>query len=172
MSSHRPPGFARFAARRRSQRLFAAAGALVFVTAACGTSPSQSVASRSGQFRLDEWSIGADGPTLSAGRQTITAVNLGHHTHELVIVKAANVASLPTKADGSVDEAQLDRVKVGELADIASGASRHTVLDLAPGSYVAFCNIVGGTGMGDGMMGGMNDVHFADGMHTTFTVTA
>ncbi len=152
-------------------RLLATAGALVFVSAACGSSPSQSVTSRSGQFRLDEWSIGADRPTLSAGRQTITAVNLGHHAHELVIVKAANAESLPTKADGSVDEDRLDRVKVGELADIASGASRHTVLDLAPGSYVAFCNIVGGMGMGGGTMGGMNHVHFADGMHTTFTVT-
>ena len=162
----------RFADRRVKARLFAVAGALVIVTAACGTAPSETVASRSGQFRLDEWSIGADRPTLSAGRQTITAVNLGHHSHELVIVKAANVASLPTKADGSVDEAQLDRVKVGELADIASGSSRHKVLDLAPGSYVAFCNIVGGMGMGGGMMGGMNHVHFADGMHTTFTVTA
>ncbi len=162
----------RFADRRVKPRLCAAAGALVLLAAACGTSPSQSVASRSGQFRLDEWSIGADRPTLSAGRQTITAVNLGHHTHELVIVKAANVASLPTKADGSVDEAQLDRVKVGELADLASGASRHKVLNLAPGSYVAFCNIVGGMAMGGGTMGGMNHVHFADGMHTTFTVTA
>ena len=158
--------------RRRIQRLFVVAGALVFITAACGTSPSETVASRPGQFRLDEWSIGADRPTLSAGRQTITAVNLGRQTHELVIVKAANAGSLPTKADGSVDEAQLERVKVGELADIASGASKHKVLDLAPGAYVAFCNIVGGMGADGGMMGGMNHVHFADGMHTTFTVTA
>lgn len=153
-------------------QLAAVAGALVFVTAACGTSPSETVASRPGQFRLDEWSIGADRPTLRAGRHTITAVNLGHQTHELVIVKAADAVSLPTKADGSVDEAQLERVTVGELADLPSGASRHKVLDLAPGSYVAFCNIVGGMDMGGGMTGGMNHVHFADGMHTAFTVTA
>ena len=157
--------------RRRIQRLFVVAGASVFITAACGTSPSEAVASRPGQFRLDEWSIGADRPTLSAGRQTITAVNLGRQTHELVIVKAADAASLPTKSDGSVDEAQLERVKVGELANIASGASKHKVLDLAPGSYVAFCNIVGGMGMGGGMMGGMEHIHFAAGMHTEFTVT-
>ena len=162
----------RFADCRVEPRVLAAASALVFVTAACGTSPNQSVVSRSGQFRLDEWSIGADRPALSAGRQTITAVNLGHHRHELVIVRAPDAGSLPTKADGSVDEAQLDQVKVGELANIPSGASRHTVLNLAPGSYVAFCNIVGGMGLGGGMMDGMNHVHFADGMHTTFTVTA
>ncbi len=157
---------------RMKVQLAGVVGALVLVTAACGTSPSQSVGSRSGQFRLDEWSIGADRPTLRVGRQTITAVNTGHQTHELVIVRASTAASLPTQADGSVDEAQLERVKVGELADIPSGASRHKVLNLAPGSYVAFCNIVGGMDMGGGMMGGMNHVHFAAGMHTAFTVTA
>ena len=119
---------------------------------------------------MDEWSIRADRPDLSAGRHTITATNLGHHTHELVIVKAVDAASLPTKADGSVDEDQLDRVKVGEIADVPAGASLHKVFNLRPGSYVAFCNIVASMGMGNGMMGGMEHVHFDAGMHTEFTV--
>ncbi len=154
-------------------RVVAAAGAFMLLTAACsGSGASQTLASRPGQFRLDEWSITADQPKLTAGRRTITAVNLGHHTHELVIVKAADAASLPTKADGSVDEAQLDQVKVGEIADIPPGVSRHKVLNLRPGSYVAFCNIVASMGMGNGMMGGMEHVHFDAGMHTEFTVTA
>lgn len=133
---------------------------------------SSTVQSKPGQFRLDEWSISADESQFSAGSQTITAVNLGHHTHELVIVKATDAASLPTKADGSVDEAQLDRVKVGEIADLPPGASRHKVFNLRPGSYVAFCNIVASMGMGNGMMGGMEHVHFDAGMHTEFTVSA
>ena len=154
-------------------RLFAFASAFVLLTAACGgIGASQTLASRPGQFRLDEWSITADQPKLTAGRRTITAVNLGHQTHELVIVKATDAASLPTKADGSVDEAQLELVKVGEIADIPSGASRHKVLNVRPGSYVAFCNIVASMGMGNGMMGGMEHVHFDAGMHTEFTVTA
>ena len=154
-------------------RLFAFASAFVLLTAACGgIGASQTLASRPGQFRLDEWSITADQPKLTAGRRAITAVNLGHQTHELVIVKATDAASLPTKADGSVDEAQLERVKVGEIADISGGTSRHKVFTLRPGSYVAFCNIVGGMGMGGGMMGGMEHGHFAAGMHTVFTVTA
>ena len=154
-------------------RVLAASGAFVLLTAACGGSgASQTLASRPGQFRLDEWSITADQPKLTAGRRTITAVNLGHHTHELVIVKAADAASLPTKADGSVDEAQLERLKVGEIADISGGTSRHKVFSLRPGSYVAFCNIVGGMGMGGSMMGGMEHGHFAAGMHTGFSVTA
>ncbi len=76
------------------------------------------------------------------------------------------------RLESSVDEAQLERVKVGEIADIASGTSRHTVLNLRPGSHVAFCNIVGGMGMGNGMMGGMEHGHFAAGMHSEFTVAA
>ena len=79
---------------------------------------------------------------------------------------------MPTKSDGSVDEAQLERVKVGEIADVPSGTSRHKVFNLAPGSYVAFCNIVGGMGIGGAVMGGMQRVHFAAGMHTEFTVSA
>ena len=153
-------------------RLIAAGATLILATAACsGMEASRTVSSQPGQFRLDEWSISADQP-VKPGRRTITATNLGHLTHELVIVKAADAASLPTKSDGSVDEDQLARVKVGEIADVPAGASRQKVFDLRPGTYVAFCNIVGGMSMGNGMMGGMEHVHFDAGMHTEFTVTA
>jgi hypothetical protein len=153
------------------RRRLALLGAIVVVVAACsGMESGSTIASEPGRFRLDEWSITADQPVLRPGRQTITATNIGHHTHELVIVKAADAASLPTKSDGSVDENRLDRVKVGEIADVPAGASHHKTFDLRPGSYVAFCNIVGSMGMGNGMMGGMEHVHFAAGMHTEFTV--
>ena len=146
--------------------------AIVVVAACSGMGSNRAVPSQPGQFRLDEWSITSDQLELPAGRQTITAANLGHLTHELVIVKAADAASLPTKADGSVDEDQLARVTVGEIADVPAGTSRHKIFTLRPGSYVAFCNIVGGMGMGNGMMGGMEHVHFDAGMHTQFTVSA
>jgi hypothetical protein len=158
-------------------RALASVAVLVVVTAACGGAGStRTVQPQAGRFRLDEWSITADQATLPTGRQTITAANVGHHTHELVIVKAADAASLPIKADGSVDEAQLERVKVGEIADVPAGTSRHKAMQLTPGAYVAFCNIVGGIGMGNGPMGqmggGMQHVHFALGMHTSFTVAS
>lgn len=154
-------------------RSLALLATFVFLAAACsGMDSGRAVPSRPGQFRLDEWSITSDQSNLPAGRQTITATNLGHLTHELVIVKAADAASLPTKSDGSVDEDQLARVTVGEIADIPAGSARHKVFDLRPGAYVAFCNVVGGMGMGNGMMGGMEHVHFDAGMHTEFTVSA
>ena len=158
------------------------AAVLVIVTfalalAACGSGGSYgtSLPLKTGRFRLDEWSITADRPNLRAGSQTITATNTGHETHELVIVAASSVRSLPTKANGSVDEAQLDAVKVGEIANVAAGTSHTHVFDLAPGSYVVFCNLVDQMGHGNmmgGMGGGMAHVHFDLGMHTTFNVTA
>jgi hypothetical protein len=155
-------------------RVVATLATLLVAAAGCGGSSStRSVAPRAGQFRLDEWSITADVRTLPAGSQTITAANTGRRTHELVIVKAADATNLPTKADGSVDEARLERVVVGEIADVPAGASRHTTMQLAPGHYVAFCNIVDEMGMGQSPMGGgMQHVHFSLGMHTRFTVSS
>jgi hypothetical protein len=158
-------------------RVLASVATLLLVAAACsGGGSTRTVQPRAGQFRLDEWSITADQPTLPSGHQTITAANVGHNTHELVIVKATDAASLPTKSDGSVNETQLERVKVGEIADVPAGTSRHKTIQLSPGAYVAFCNIVGAMGMGNGRMGqmggGMQQVHFALGMHTSFTVAS
>lgn len=130
------------------------------------TSQNQNTPRKAGQFRLTEWAITADSKQLPSGSQTITALNTGHHTHELVIVKAADAASLPTKSDGSVDENALKNKTVGEIADVAAGSSKHATFDLAPGSYVAFCNITDSLGMG----GGMEHNHFELGMHTSFTV--
>ena len=118
-----------------------------------------------GQFRLYEWGITADSQQLPSGSQTLTALNTGHHTHELVIVKANDVSALPTKSDGSVDEKALESKTVGEIADVAPGSSKHAAFDLQPGTYVAFCNITDGMGMG------MAHNHFELGMHTTFTVS-
>lgn len=161
-------------------RLAVLVAALVVVlgigTAACGTmgDSESSLPVKTGRFRLDEWSVTADRSTLHAGAQTITASNVGNETHELVIVAADDAASLPTKSDGSVNEARLEAVTIGEISDIAPGTSRSHTFDLPAGTYVVFCNIVDqmghGNGMG-GMGGGMDHVHFALGMRTTFTVT-
>jgi hypothetical protein len=120
--------------------------------------------SKVGQFRLYEWGITADSEQLPSGSQTITALNTGHHTHELVIVKAADAAALPTKSDGTVNEVALKNATVGEIADVAAGTSKHATFDLKPGTYVAFCNISDSMGMG------RTHDHFELGMHTTFTV--
>jgi len=111
----------------------------------------------------------------------ITATNHGHETHELVIVRASDAGSLPTKADGSVDEDKIqDTDKAGEITDVAAGKSVTKTLDLPAGRYLAICNLVEqmGSGMGGMGPGGMGNgramgqhVHYHLGMVTQFTVT-
>jgi hypothetical protein len=156
---------------------------LTVMLAGCGGSDShggaESVPRRAGQFRLVEWGIGADARTLAPGRRTLTAINLGHEVHELVVVRAASADDLPKRPDGSVDEAALGDRVVGEIADVPADATKKRMFDLLSGDYVAICNIVDrmGGGMGDhgdgmGMGGSANGghVHFALGMFTEFRV--
>ncbi len=141
-----------------------------------------------GAFVLSEFKIALDG-ALPAGQVTVTIDNQGSETHELVVVAADNVETMPMKSDGSVDEDKIPEAdKVGEVEDIAGQTSTTKTFTLEPGTYVAFCNIVDEMGMagdtaagsdnmpmGGGtdstMMGGASGhVHFAEGMYMTFTV--
>jgi hypothetical protein len=107
----------------------------------------------------------------------ITATNNGSETHELVVVRASDAASLPTNSDGSVDEDKIPEAdKAGEIPDLAAAKTATKTLDLPAGYYVAFCNLVDEMGNGDtgrGHMGngsGMGHVHYRLGMVTRFTV--
>ena len=112
----------------------------------------------------------------------VTATNEGSETHELVIVRADDTVSLPTKSDGSVDEDKIpESDKPGEIADIKAGATVTKTINLASGNYVAICNLVdtmgqgdvmgNGNGNGSGMGGGqMGHIHYQLGMVVRFTV--
>ena len=113
----------------------------------------------------------------------VTATNRGSETHELVIVRADDMTSLPTKSDGSVDEDKIpETAKPGEIPDIKAGTTITKTIDLAPGNYVAICNLVDTMGQGGGMggmgngngggMGGgqMGHIHYQLGMVAKFTV--
>ncbi len=153
--------------------------AAVLVLSACGSDAASTSSSSSGSgsskattFVLDEWSVMAPTGGVPAGKVAISATNNGKETHEIVFVRAADAASLPTKSNGSVDEAKIpEGKKAGEIADLAAGKTATKTLDLPAGDYVAFCNLVDdmgsggmsdGSGMGSGGMGsgGMNHVHF------------
>jgi hypothetical protein len=121
----------------------------------------------------------SDGTDRSGVAADDGAVFVGGEDHELVIVSAASADELPTNADGSVDEDKLASATVGETGDVAPGSSKTKTFALPRGTYVAFCNLVdqmgSGGSMGSGHMGsgnarGMDHVHFALGMSTTFTV--
>ena len=166
---------------KRSQTILLAA-AFALVLTACGSSSdsAQSVATSGKAFVLNEWVITPPTAALHAGKVKITAANIGGETHELVIVRAEDASSLPTKADGSVDEDMIPEAdKPGEIPDVGAGKTVTKTFDLPAGHYVAICNLVDEMGMGsggttNGSMGsgaGAGHVHFHLGMKAAFVVT-
>lgn len=161
--------------------------ALVF--AACGSSSKSTASSPDNTFTLSEFTVIPPANALSAGTVSLTADNVGGEVHELVIVRAESSAVLPMKSDGSVDEDKIPASdKIGEIEKVAGRSQKTQTFDLTSGTYVAFCNLVdtmssdttmmgSDTTMMNGTsspMGGMDSgtghVHFAKGMHVTFTV--
>jgi len=110
---------------------------------------------------LNEFTVSADPDSVDAGEVKFTVENIGEETHEFVIVQTDLEAdALPTGDDGSVDEEGEGVEVIDEIEDIASGSTQELTVDMEAGSYVLFCNVVDEEG----------DVHYAEGMHTSFTV--
>lgn len=109
---------------------------------------------------LTEFSVNVDPVSVDSGETTFSVENVGGVTHEFVVVKTdLDDADLPTTEDGSVDEEGEGLEAVDEIEDIEAGSSEELTVDLDPGNYVLFCNVVDGT-----------QVHYQEGMHTSFTV--
>ena len=117
------------------------------------------------KVRLQEFTVKTDPSSVPAGPVDFKVKNKGSVTHEMVVVKTDG-APLPIKADGSVDEDQIPEAnQVGEVEDLEPGDSKTLHTDpLEPGSYTLFCNVV--------QADGTTVSHYAEGMHTQFTVTA
>lgn len=114
---------------------------------------------------LDEWSVTPDTPATAAGTITFAADNGGEEPHELVVVQADGVASLPVDDRGALDEAALDEgALIGEIEAFPAGERCPGTFELDAGSYVLLCNIVEEEG-------GEVESHLALGMHTPFEVT-
>ena len=99
---------------------------------------------------VDEWSIKVNRSSAPAGKVTFSIVNKGKLPHEFVVLRTAKQADALGKGrriseDGSV----------GEIGDIAPGATKKGTFDLKPGHYALVCNIAG---------------HYTAGMSTDFTV--
>jgi microcompartment protein CcmK/EutM len=149
------------------------------VLGACGNGESESATSSSSEntFVLSEFTIIAPTNELRTGNVQLTADNVGAEVHELVIVRAASADALPKKRDGSVDESKLRGPdEVGVIDTVAAHSRQSARFDLKAGRYVAFCNLIDNTGSstsvnGSGRMSTSGGpVHFARGMHVTFTV--
>jgi uncharacterized cupredoxin-like copper-binding protein len=126
-------------------------------TPAQTTSPS-GASGKTVEITMDDYTFSPSDATATAGKVTISAPNKGELVHELVLAKTnADPGSLPTTADGEVDEAKLEASgeDAGEIADVEPQDTKEGTLNLTPGRYVMFCNIPG---------------HYAAGMYGTLTV--
>jgi uncharacterized cupredoxin-like copper-binding protein len=114
--------------------------------------------------QLYEFGVKPKPKFVAAGKVTFTAKNIGTMKHEMVVVRSTG-QPLPTKPDGSVDEEAIPEAdkmgKVGSLKPKKSGTL--TVKNLAAGDYEIFCNLTTKDSQGT------TYVHYAQGMHQTFT---
>jgi uncharacterized cupredoxin-like copper-binding protein len=162
--------------------LVAAAVVLVLAVAACSSKKSSSdpTATTSStatgetpgggvqsavKATLTDYKILPEPASVPAGRVTFNITNIGATEHELVVVKTdLGSGDLPTKADGSANEEGPGLTAVDEAESMAAGEARSLTVDLEPGNYVLFCNVVQTTN-------GQTVKHYQQGMHVAFTVT-
>jgi|tagenome__1003787_1003787.scaffolds.fasta_scaffold20369883_2 uncharacterized cupredoxin-like copper-binding protein len=93
---------------------------------------------------------------VRAGDVRLVVANHGPDDHELIVVRAPVVGSLPMRADGvTVDEDLTEHARAGGIEPAPGGTVSHLGLHLAPGRYLLLCNMSG---------------HYLGGMRTTVVV--
>lgn len=120
--------------------------------------------------QLQEYTMIVHPTTVKAGKVEFTIKNAGTMTHEMVLIRAADVDALPRVAVATADrgvgdvneEAIPESDKPGE-AEVKQGKTVTKTLNLTAGTYVMFCNI--DTKLPDGTV--IN--HFQRGMHAVIT---
>src|SRR5438105_9558950 len=131
----------------------AAVTVLTIIAAACAAGPSDTSETPNVYIDMSDFKIAADHPTIAAGHVVIGIRNHASTAHELKVIKT-DLAPDQLPVDAATAKVTEDG-KVGELLNIAGGASRKLVLELTPGKYVLFCNVAG---------------HYQLGMHAALEV--
>ena len=118
------------------------------------------------KVQLVEFQINPALQYVAKGKINFVVKNAGTEKHEFVIVRGADPAALPTKADGSVDEEQIPKGdQVGELENIKKGKTKSKTFKLSSGPYILLCNTV------DTEEDGTVVSHFARGMSTVINAS-
>ena len=114
--------------------------------------------------KLQEWSVNPASASARAGSIKFQVTNDGPaDVHEFVVLKTdLDPGALPTDANGAVTEAGEGIEVIGEIEDVAVGATPELTVTLAAGKYVLLCNIYDET---------EKEAHYKMGMRIGFTVT-
>ena len=126
---------------RKRWTVAAAVAVVAIVASACAAAPSDTSEIPSLYVDISDFKLVTDHPTIAAGHVVVGIRNHASMLHELVVIKT-DLAPDQLPVDGATAKAKEDG-KVGELLNIAGGASRKLVLELTPGKYVLICNVAG-----------------------------
>jgi uncharacterized cupredoxin-like copper-binding protein len=112
---------------------------------ACASAPSQTAAQvpTTIQATLKEWSIQISSSTVPAGKVTFQVSNQGAIEHEMVILRtdvAPTALAMNSDEPGTALEDSTVVKNVGEVDEVAPGATKSDTFDLTPGKYVLICN--------------------------------
>ncbi len=125
---------------------FAAIVSILLVS--CGPSVSRVTVT------MDEWSMKLNSETVPAGEVTFTVRNNGKLEHEIAILKTDIAADRIPPRQGNPEKVE-EPGNIGEIEDVAPGATKAATFTLAPGNYVLICNVA---------------THYQQGMHVPFVV--
>ena len=116
------------------------------------------------EVTLQEWAVLPDPGSVSAGDVTFSITNDGpEDVHEFVVIQTdLDPGDLPTDETGAVSEDGEGMTVIGEVEDVAVGATEELPVSLEPGNYVLICNIYSAE---------EDEAHYAMGMRVAFTVT-
>jgi len=154
------------------QRLYAkimVSGAILALIPGCAVqrSPDELIAENRSQpqaieARLYEWRIELSANEVKSGPVLLRVENHGTTEHEIVVLKTdIQHRSLPIR-DGRVSESTAGEV-LTEFDEMSPGHHEEKLLDLSPGTYVLFCNIVS-------TIDGIIRPHYLSGMSAELTV--
>jgi uncharacterized cupredoxin-like copper-binding protein len=134
----------------------AAVGGLVLMPACGGGGETVDVT-------LQEFAVGVDPASVSAGEVTFSVTNDGpDDVHEFVVIQTdLGPTELPTDENGAVEETGEGMEVIDEIEDMEVGASEDLTVDLEAGSYVLICNIWDED---------EQESHYQEGMRVAFTV--
>jgi uncharacterized cupredoxin-like copper-binding protein len=112
---------------------------------------------------LQEFAVGVDPASVSAGEVTFSVTNDGpDDVHEFVVIQTdLGPTELPTDENGAVEETGEGMEVIDEIEDMEVGASEDLTVDLDAGNYVLICNIWDED---------EQESHYQEGMRAAFTV--
>ena len=144
--------------RRRLLASVGVAASVLLLAGGCSVSPGEKVA-----VGLREWKIDVAPGSVKSGRVQFEIDNEGELTHDLVLIRKADVSQLALTPEGGVDLA-VDR-PIDEIEDLKPGSYLAASPNVLAGDYLVVCTITEGP---DGQP--LN--HFQSGMWAKLKVVA